>query len=57
MYHPRLCKQSLEKLEKIVDLLLVVALERFEIDKKDISDKMKNYGIRASHLVMFNSRD
>lgn len=56
MYHPRLCKQSLEKLEKIVDLLLIIAIEKFEINKKNILEKMRNYRISTRSLPMFDSR-
>jgi hypothetical protein len=56
MYHSKLCKQSLEKFEKLVDLLLVIALEKFEIDKKDILSKVKNYRIDTSNFVFFHDR-
>jgi len=53
MYHSKLCKLSLEKL---VDLLLVIALEKFEINKKDILDKVKSYKIDTSNLIFFQDR-
>lgn len=56
MYHSKLCKLSLEKLEKLVDLLLVIALEKFEINKKDILDKVKSYKIDTSNLIFFQDR-
>lgn len=56
MYHPTLCKQSLQKLEKIVDLLLIIAIEKFEINTKIILEKMRNHRINSHSLPMFNSR-
>jgi len=56
MYHPKLCAQSLEKLEKITDLLLVIAIEKFEINKNDVLAKMKDYKVDISSLTLFQRR-
>jgi len=56
MYHPKLCTQSIEKLEKLVDMLLVIALENFEIDKEHILNKVKKYKINASNFPFFQNR-
>lgn len=56
MYHPKLCKQSLETLEKLIDLLLVVAIEKFEVNKEILLNKVKKYRIDFSSLVFFQDR-
>lgn len=56
MYHPELCKKCLEKLEKLIDLLIIVGLEKFEISKKDIFSAVKKYRVNTSNLKLFQSR-
>jgi len=56
MYHPKLCIQSLKKLEKIIDILLVIALEKFEIDKQNVLNKVTTYRIDTSNFPFFHSR-
>lgn len=56
MYHPYLCKQSLDKLERIVDLFLALAIEKFEIRKVDILQKVKQYKVDISDLALFRCR-
>lgn len=56
MYHSELCKKCLEELEILIDLLLVVSLEKFEISRKEILDKVDNYRIDTSNLTLFRNR-
>lgn len=56
MYHSRLCRQSLEKLEKLIDLVLVIAIEKFEVNKEDILSKARKFRIDMSSLVLFRVR-
>jgi hypothetical protein len=56
MYHPRLCKQSLKELEKIVDLLLTIAIEKFGVSKDSILKVVKRYKIDTSGLPLFLER-
>jgi hypothetical protein len=53
MYHSKLCKQSVEKFEKIVDVLIVIALNKFEISKNKFQDKMKEWKVDSSSLEIF----
>lgn len=55
MYHHNLSHQSLEKLEKLVDVLLTIALENFEIDGRSIRNIIKKYRINTSDLTLFRA--
>jgi len=56
MYHPELCRQCLEEIEKLVDLLLVIGIEKFEIRSQDISSPVKNHEFDTSNLPFFQKR-
>ena len=56
MYHPVLCKQCLEELEKLLDLLLVVGLEKFEVNREYIVSEVKKHKIDTSNLTFFQDR-
>jgi len=53
MYHSKLCKQSVEKFEKIVGMLIVIALNKFEISKNKFRDKMKEWKVDSLNLGIF----
>jgi hypothetical protein len=53
MYHSELCKQSVEKFEKIVDMLIVIGLNKFEISKNKFQDKMKQWKVDSLNLEIF----
>ncbi|MBW2984069.1 hypothetical protein KY361_03085 [Candidatus Woesearchaeota archaeon] len=55
IYHPKLFEDSLQILEKLVDLLLVVSIEKFDISKKDLLHNIKDK-IDISNYVLFKSR-
>lgn len=56
IYHPKLCKQCLEELEKIIGLFLVIGIEKFEINTKNIISKTKKYRIDISNLPFCHNR-
>ena len=56
MYHSELCRKCLKELEKLVDLLLVVGLEKFKTSRRDILSKIEDYKIDTSNLTLFQSR-
>jgi hypothetical protein len=56
MYHSKLCKQSVEKFEKVVDVLIVIALNKFEISKNKFHEKTKEWKIHFSNLEIFYDR-
>lgn len=56
MYHPELYRQCLEEIEKLVDLLLVIGIEKFEIRSQDISSPVKNHEFDTSNLPFFQKR-
>jgi hypothetical protein len=55
IYYQRLCKMSLDKLERIIDLLLVIALEKFEIDKQGILSKLNTRSVGTPNLTLFQA--
>ena len=56
LYHPRLCKECIEKFEILLGLFLVVALEKFEINKADLTKIIHKYQIDFSKFPILNNR-
>jgi len=53
MYHPVLCENCVEKLEQITDLLLVVTIKKFKINKEDLKMKLAKYKVDLSKYPIF----
>lgn len=56
MYHPKLCRQSIDQFEKIIDFFIIIGLEKFEVDKNDFLHEVHNYTINISNLTLFQDR-
>lgn len=56
MYHPKLCKECTNKLEKITDLLLVITVEKFGIDGREIAKKAKEAKVDFSDYTFFTKK-
>lgn len=56
MYHPALCKNSIEELEGLIDLLLVTAIVKYEVDIKYIQSEAGKYGINLSDFPLIRNR-
>jgi len=56
MFHSRLCTLSIGRLERLTDLLLVIALEKFKVDKEDLLRRINKYKIDVSNLTLFQDR-
>lgn len=56
MYHPELCKQSLDLFEKLIDFFIIIGIGKFEINRNDILDEIQKYQIDISNLTLFQNR-
>ncbi len=56
MYHPALCKDSIEELEGLIDLLLVTAILKYEVDIKIILSVAEKYRIDLSNFTLITNR-
>ena len=56
MYHEKLCRQSIDNLERIVDFMLIISLEKFKIDKRKVIEKLNAVHGDASFLKLFAAR-
>lgn len=56
MYHPKLCRQSIDEFEKIIDFFIIIGIEKFKIDKNDVLHEVHNYSIDISNLTFFKDR-
>lgn len=56
MYHPALCKQSLELFEKIIDFFIIISLEIYEININDVFKEIQIYNIDISNLTLVQRR-
>ncbi len=55
-FHPKLCKESLDKLEIILGLFLTVSIEKYKIDTTELITRTNNFGIDISEFPILNSR-
>lgn len=56
MYHPELCKQSLDLFENLIDFFIIIGIEKFEINRNDTLDEIQKYQIDISNLTLFQNR-
>jgi len=56
MYHPALCNDSIEELEGLIDLLLVTAIVKYEVDIKYIQSEAEKFRINLSDFPLVRSR-
>jgi hypothetical protein len=56
IYHPDLCAICFGTLQKIVDLFVVVALDKYEIPVSEIMAELSKNGISADDLELVSSR-
>ena len=56
LYHPKLCALCIEELTRKVDLFLVTAISKYELDISRIQDKQKELGIDLSKFELLSAR-
>jgi len=56
LYHPELCTICFEKLQKIVDLFVIIALEKYEIPVKEFMSEISNHDISLADYDLVSSR-
>ena len=56
MYHPALCKNSIEELEELIGLLLVTEITKYEISIKDILLDAEKHGVDLSSFPLITNR-
>jgi uncharacterized small protein (DUF1192 family) len=56
IYHPKLCKICLQELEKIVDLFVVVAMARYDIETTRVAAKMREANISSKKFKLLDKR-
>lgn len=56
LYHAELCAICLEKLQKIVDLFVIIALQKYEIPVKEFMSEISNHDISLADFDLVSSR-
>ncbi len=55
-YHAELFRSCIEKLEAVTDLMLLVAIEKFAVDKAQLLGEMRREKVDLSHFSFFSKR-
>lgn len=55
MYYVRLCQQSIDKLERIIDFLLIIAVEKCSLDYQKLTELLTAKHADLTKLAMFNT--
>ena len=56
LYHPKLCKESIEILEELIGFWLVSVIEKFKIDKTKLGALFKELSIDLTTIQFINKR-
>lgn len=55
MYHPKHCELCITKLEELIDLLLIVSINRYRVDENDLYGKLEKGDIDISRFSLKSS--
>ncbi|NOX64583.1 MAG: hypothetical protein GXO85_02000 [Chlorobi bacterium] len=56
LYHPKLCKECIEKFEILIGIFLIVSLDKFEVSISDLQKKINHFGVDFSEFPILGNR-